>query len=337
MTTSSFPVGKLPSARLQELLARIQSHDQRLVVGPRFGEDAAVIDMGDRYLIVTTDPITFATDRIGWYAVHVNANDVAVMGARPRWFFAVLLLPAAQDNSSLVETIMADLRDACDSLGIGVGGGHTEITAHLERPIVVGQMLGEVDRAGLIRKTSLAVGDRLLLTHGAAIEGTAILAREKADTLREGMSREQLARAEGYLLDPGISVVEAALTAAGTGAVHAMHDPTEGGVVSGLYELAAAADLGLRVFQDRIPILPESRTICAALGVDPLRLIASGALLIGAAAADAPRIAAALEAQGIPVATVAEVRPAGEGRVIEHHGESTPLTPADRDEIARVF
>lgn len=337
MSDSSFPAGKLPSANLKALISKIRQRDERLIVGPMFGEDAAILDMGDRCLIVTTDPITFATDRIGWYAVHVNANDIAVMGARPRWFFTVLLIPETRKNSNLIETIMFDLRKACDSLNISIAGGHTEITSQLDRPIVIGQMLGEVDKAKLIRKTSLVEGDLILLTHGVAIEGTAILAREKANILRDKIPSEQLSKAENYLFEPGISVVEAALTAAETGEVHAMHDPTEGGLLSGLYELAEAAGLGLRVLQNRIHVLPETQTICTALGVDPLRLIASGALLIGTTPADAPKIAAKLEARGIHTTVVAEARNIGEGRVIEHDGSLTPLVPSERDEIARLF
>ena len=337
MSDSAFPAGKLPSADLKALLSKIQQRDERLMVGPMFGEDAAILDMGDRCLIVTTDPITFATDRIGWYAVHVNANDIAAMGARPRWFFTVLLVPEAPKNSSLIETIMLDIQKACDALNISIAGGHTEITSQIDRPIVIGQMLGEVDKEKLIRKTSLLEGDLILLTHGIAIEGTAILAKEKGNILRDKISSEQLTKAENYLFEPGISVVEAALTATETGEVHAMHDPTEGGLLSGLYELADAAGLGLRVLQNRINVLPETQAICTALGVNPLRLIASGALLIGTTPKGAPKITAKLEARGIHTTVIAEARNISEGRVIEHAGHLTPLVPSERDEIARLF
>ena len=337
MSDSAFPAGKLPSADLKALLSKIQQRDERLMVGPMFGEDAAILDMGDRCLIVTTDPITFATDRIGWYAVHVNANDIAAMGARPRWFFTVLLVPEAPKNSSLIETIMLDIQKACDTLNISIAGGHTEITPQIDRPIVIGQMLGEVDKEKLIRKTSLLEGDLILLTHGIAIEGTAILAKEKGNILRDKISSEQLTKAENYLFEPGISVVEAALTATETGEVHAMHDPTEGGLLSGLYELADAAGLGLRVLQNRINVLPETQAICTALGVNPLRLIASGALLIGTTPKGAPKITAKLEARGIHTTVIAEARNISEGRVIEHDGHLTPLVPSERDEIARLF
>jgi hydrogenase maturation factor len=330
------PAGKLPAPALERLIARFPRTDPAVLIGPRTGEDAAVIEVGDRYLVVTTDPITFATDRIGWYAVHVNANDVATLGARPRWFFATLLLPEGRADAAMAEAIATDIAETCTTIGVTVCGGHTEVTAGLDRPIVVGQMIGEVDKAALVRKDRLAPGDRVLLTHGAAIEGTALLAREKRESLGD-LDAGTLDRAARLLVDPGISVVDAARVAASAGRVHAMHDPTEGGIASGLWELARAGGQGLRVEDGAIPILPETRAVCAALRLDPLRLIASGALLIAAPPDEARRIADALTAHHIPVADVAEVTPPDEGIRIGRPGAYRALEPADRDEIARVF
>jgi len=335
--TPSLPVGKLPHRLLDVLLQRLPQSDPRVVIGPRLGEDAAVLDMGGRSLVVTTDPVTFATDRIGSYAVHVNANDVAVMGARPQWFFVTLLLPAGQTTEVSTAAMMADIAGTCAVLGITVCGGHTEITLDLPRPIVIGQMLGEVEPHRLVRKSNLKVGDEILLTRGVAIEGTSILAKERAEALRGRVSDELLHRASGFLDDPGISIVEAAMTAVGTGDVHAMHDPTEGGVLTGLAELAAASDTGLQVFGDRIPVYPETASLCEALGLDPLALIASGALLIGAPPQEARAIAEALIRQGIPAVGVAEVRAQSEGLSVEIGGELRPLVVPERDEIARAL
>jgi hydrogenase expression/formation protein HypE len=335
--TPPIPVGKLPHRLLDVLLKRLPQADPRVLIGPRLGEDAAVIDMGGRCLVVTTDPVTFATDRIGWYAVHVNANDVAVMGARPRWFFATLLMPAGQTTDAAVSAVMADIGATCTALGITVCGGHTEITFDLTRPVVIGQMLGEVEPHRLVRKSNLKVGDEVLFTRGVAIEGTAILARERSEALRGKVPDGVLDRASRFLDDPGISVVEAALTAIAAGDVHAMHDPTEGGVLTGLAELAAASDTGLRVFADRIPVYPETASLCETLGLDPLGLIASGALLIGAAPREAGAIADALIRQGIAAVGVAEVRPRPDGLSVEIGGESRPLVIPERDEIARAF
>jgi len=150
-----------------------------LLIGPQVGDNAAVIDLGDRYLVVTTDPITFAADHIGRYTVHIITKDVTVPGARPLWFFVVMLLPESHRTPGPAETIMTDVRTTCDELSVTLGGGYTEITQGLDRRILVGQMIGEVAPTSLVRKTRIATGDQILLTRSVAIEGTAMLAREK--------------------------------------------------------------------------------------------------------------------------------------------------------------
>jgi len=332
------PVGKLPLEHLRSLLRHPSKHDPRLLIGPQIGEDAAVIDAGDRYLVVATDPVTFATDQIGRYAVHVNANDVAVLGARPLWFFVVMLLPENRTTPELAEEIMGDVRTTCEELGIALGGGHTEITQGIDRPILVGQMLGEVAPTRLVQKTRIAKGDQILLTQGVAIEGTAILAREKPERLRDRIDADVLARAARFLIEPGISVVSATLAAANVGeAVHAMHDPTEGVLATGLFELVAPAGLGLQVIRERIPVFPETNSICRALALDPLKLLASGALLIAVAPDSVESVLKAIESVAVPVAVIGEVRPSNEGITIVTNGNVAPLAPAVRDEIARVF
>jgi hydrogenase expression/formation protein HypE len=331
------PVGKLPLEHLRSLLKQPPKYDPRLLIGPQVGEDAAVIDAGDRYLVVATDPVTFATDQIGRYAVHVNANDVAVMGAQPLWFFVVMLLPENR-TPELAEAIMSDVRNTCEELDVALGGGHTEITQGIDRPILVGQMLGEVAPTRLVRKTRIAIGDHILLTQAVAIEGTAILAREKSEQLWGRVDINVLARAARFLIDPGISVVSAALTAADVGnAVHAMHDPTEGGLATGLFELVAPVGLGLQVIRERIPVFPETDSICRVLSLDPLKLIASGGLLIAVTPHEADSVLRAIKATGIPVAVIGEVRPSIENMTIMTNGNIEPLVPAIRDEIVRAF
>ncbi|MGH7428421.1 MAG: AIR synthase related protein, partial [Candidatus Methylomirabilaceae bacterium] len=155
MIMSPLPVGKLRGAFLAELLAKHVTLDERVVVGPRLGEDAAVLDMGDRYLVATTDPITFVAEDLGWYALVVNANDLAVRGATPRWFLATCLLPEGRTTEATVDALFGQLSAACRHLEVSLIGGHTEITHGLDRPLVVGTMLGEVAK------------DRLVTTGGA--------------------------------------------------------------------------------------------------------------------------------------------------------------------------
>ena len=231
MNGERYPAGKLPPELLGRMLSRYAAgENERLLVPPGIGEDAAVIRFGDRCVVAKTDPITFATDEAGWYAVHVNANDVAAMGATPRFFLASVILPEEQATEALIESVFRSIDEAARQLGIAVCGGHTEITHGIDRPIVVGQMLGDVDCGKVVRSSGLVPGDAVLLTKGMAVEATAIIAREKRGELEErGFEAAFLDRCAGYLRDPGISVVRDAAVATAAGEVHAMHDPTEGG------------------------------------------------------------------------------------------------------------
>jgi len=339
MTRRTFRAGKLPHPVLERLIGQYTGTDSRLVVPPGLGEDAAVIDFGDRYLVAKTDPITFATDAIGWYAVHVNANDIAAMGAAPRFFLAAIILPRDQATEELAEAIFGSIHAAAGELGVTVCGGHTEITEGIDRPIVVGHMLGEVERERLVRSSGLVPGDAVLLTKGMAIEATAIIAREKrAELVERGYGEAQLERCAAFLTDPGISVVRDARVATGAGEVHALHDPTEGGVATALMEIATASGVGLEVFAADLYTAPEAAALCAEFGLDPFGVISSGALLIGCPAADAAAILAALSAAGIDATRIAAVRNRDFGLKLRAPDQTlVPLPSFEVDEITRLF
>jgi len=332
-----FPPGKLPAEHLARLLRRYGRADARLVIGPCPGEDVAVIDMGDRYLVAKSDPITFATDEIGRYVVNVNANDIACSGAKPHWFLATLLLPEGKTDLPLVESIFAQIAQACTELDITLVGGHTEITYGLERPIVVGHMLGEVAPDRFVATSGVRAGDDLILTKRIAIEATAIIAREKEEALKDVLDAATLRRCREFLHDPGISVVREAQLAQAAGQVHAMHDPTEGGLATGLWEMAQAAGVGLEIEAAAIPIWPETRLLCAHFGLDALGVIASGSLLIACPPGDTPAILGALNSAGIPATVIGRAtEPEAGCRLLTADG-AQPLPSFARDEIARLF
>ena len=308
-----------------------------IVLGSRYGEDAAVLEPSGKYLVAKTDPITFTADHIGWYSVNINANDLATMGARPRWFLATFLFPEGRTTEALVKKLFGETLKACRSLGIALCGGHTEITVGLDRPIVVGQMLGEVEPDKLVRKDRQRPGDLVILTKGVAIEGTAILAREKGKWLKGRIAAQHLRRAQRLLQKPGISVLRDAQAALAHGEVHAMHDPTEGGVLTGLVELARAGRVGLRVWKEKIPVLAETRMLSRVLEFDPLSLLASGALLIAAERSSAPRIVTALRRRHIAAQIIGEIRPAKDGVKMVEQGCARPIKVPARDEIARLL
>ncbi len=347
---SPLRVGKLPPELLAELLGQVTAADPSVIVGARVGEDAAVIDPGgDEYLIVSSDPITFTSEDTGWYAVHVNANDIAATGGLPRWLVATVLLPEGA-SPSLPQAIMRQLLDACAEIGVTLIGGHTEVTRGLDRPIVVGTMLGQVRKGGDVLTSGMREGDSIILTKGVGIEGTAILARERRDELlAAGVSPDIIERASGFLRDPGISIFRDAAIAARAATIHAMHDPTEGGVATALHEMADASGVGVEIDESAIQkmILPETAEICVAAGahvddVQPLGLIASGALLAAVAPEDADKVVTALQEEGIRASVIGQATPRDEGaRILDSTPDgaiSTRRLPRyDQDELARAL
>ncbi len=331
-----YPAGKLPMADLSRFISRYAHKDPSLVVSPGVGRDATVIAFGERYLIAKTDPITFATDEIGWYAVQVNANDVASMGGTPRWFLATLLLPEGKTDAKAVERIFAQISRACRDLDILFCGGHTEITYGLDRPLVVGQMLGEVVPEKLITPERIRPGDAILLTKGIAIEGTALIAREKKELSRV-FGEAWIRKCRNFLKRPGISVVQDARIACQNAEVHALHDPTEGGLATGLQELAQAAGVGLYVEREEISVFPETDLLCQKLKIDPLGLIASGALLIVVPPEDSPRVVRALRKKGIAAKVIGKTWKKERGVKMRVAGKLRNLPVFARDEVARLF
>ena len=328
--------GKLPPDLLRRWLARVPIRDPRVLIGPRYGEDAAVIDVGDALLVAKTDPITFTAERIGWYALNVNANDVAAMGARPRWFLATFLLPAGASDEALADAIFSDLLGACEALDVTLCGGHAEVTPAVAQPVVVGQMLGEAPRGRLLTLANGRPGDAVLLTKGIAIEGTAILARDRAAEVRAAFGDEFQRRAAAFLDSPGLSVVREALIAAGCDGVRGMHDPTEGGLAEGLSEVAAAAGCGARIVESTVAVYPECAALCEHYGLRPWGLIASGALLIVVAPERADAVAARIRTAGIPVARIGELTGDRFLTLVTARGER-PLEHSATDEITKAL
>jgi hydrogenase expression/formation protein HypE len=333
------PAGKLPPEMLDRLLKRFTGRDPRVLVGPHVGEDAAVIDMGERLLVAKTDPITFATEQIGRYLVHINANDIACMGARPRWLLVTCLLPEGKTDAASVDALFQDLSEACDELGITVCGGHTEVTLGLDRVLLVGQLLGEVARGSLVDKSRIRPGDFVFLTKGVAIEGSCVIARERGDFLEGRVPGETLARARNLLTRPGISVLkdaQIACAAAGDG-LHGMHDPTEGGLWQGVRELAIRAGAGVEIQGDRVPVLPETQALCRVFGLDPMGLLASGALLIVADPSCGPPLIEAMEKGGVPCTRIGEIRPASEGLTRVHDDRRFSVPEVHADELIKAL
>lgn len=331
--------GKLPNDLLERFLASVKSDASTLIVPPAVGEDVAALALpAEEILVLTSDPITYATDAAGRYAVTVNVNDVATSGATPRWLLATMLFPPGT-NALQIRSALEELHSSARARGLIVCGGHTEITDAVTRPVFSVQVAGTVAGGGLIEKRNMASGHRVLMTKRLAVEGTSILAREFGELLTNlGVRQDEMQRCRDFLHKPGISILQEARLAAQHKGISAMHDITEGGVATALVELSQAGGHRIRVHPDRIPVYPETAKLCRLLGLNPLGLIASGSLLITCRPEAEAGLLAALTAAGVEAATIGEVLEKGAGvEAVDKEGAPSPWTSFTTDEIARLF
>jgi hydrogenase maturation factor len=296
--------GKIPIDILEEVVFKnLGAKRKEVVLGPSAGIDGAVINIGNNSLIVSMDPITGAIERIGWLAVNINANDIATFGVEPAFLFSCIMLPENSDRKT-VETISVQMNEAAKNLGIAIVGGHCEVTQGLHHPIVVGCVMGITGKGKYVTAGGAKPRDKIIMTKSAGIEGTAILASDREKQLESIMSASELSKAKAYFNN--ISIVKEAMIAFGTGGANAMHDPTEGGVIGGIYEMATASNLGANISEGKIPIQTETAKICSYFQIDPLQLVSSGTLLISAKPEIADKIVENLTQKEIPAIIIGQ-------------------------------
>jgi len=336
MAAESLERGKLPPALLKQIvLSRLGIDDPRVLLGPHIGEDASIIDFGQKALVVHSDPITGAVENLGWLAVNVCANDIATRGARPRWLLIVILLPE-NSTSAQLKSLTAQIDEAAKKLGATVVGGHSEITPSIKKPVVITTAIGEISKGRFLRTSGAKAGDSIIVTKGAAIEGTAILASELTKQLQDKIEAETLDRAKQFIKKT--SVVEDALTAVEAGEVHSMHDATEGGIAGGLQEIAWASNVGLTAHEQKILISKETEAICRALNIDPLRTISSGALIISAEPKSATKIVTSLERKGIKSSIIGKITSKKDGaHIIRKDLTRLDLSTPVKEELWRAL
>ena len=332
------PPGKLPGDLLNRLVATYASSpDPSVVVGPGRGRDAAVVQPDGALVAAKTDPITFASTSAASYLVDVNSNDLACLGATPRWLLVTALLPQGKTTEADVEHQFRELSEICTARGISLAGGHTEITPAVNWPVLVGTLLGVVTAGSLLKPGGARVGDRVLLTKGIAIEGTALLARELSAQLLPKLGRDLVDRAVDLLREPGISVAQDARILLQAGGVTALHDPTEGGLATAAQELASAAGLGVTLDEAAIPILPETRAIAECLGINPLGLLASGSLLATAHLDAVRNIVASAGFAGIAVSDIGVITEGANALLQRASGHVVAMPEYSSDEVTRVL
>ncbi len=269
---------KLAVKELLKILEALKPTDPAVIVGPEVGEDAAIIDLGNELALVThPDPISGALEFLGYLAVHVPANDVAVAGARPKYFMPVILVPEGTPLDT-VSKVVNDVKEALQEIDGHVVGGHTEVTDAVTHPLVITTAMGLTRRESIVRTSGAKPGDAVIMTKTAGIEGTAVLASDfKDELLRRGVPYAVVK--EGEALIRQVSVVKEALTLAEHRLANSMHDPTEGGVIGGLTEIAYASNTSIIIDETKIPLNPVTKLLASAMRVDPLKMLSSGALL----------------------------------------------------------
>ena len=334
--SSKLPIGKIDPKILARFLSQYTSAGKRVLIGAGIGEDAAIIDMGHVYLLAKTDPITHVASEIGRYAVNINANDIASMGGRPLWFLATVLMPP-RSTAGDIKRIFSQISRSCMDLGISYCGGHTEVTSSVNIPIVVGHMLGEVNKEHLKPTSGAQEGDDLVMTKSAAIEATAIIALEKAEELETSFPKKFIRKAQKYLHAPGISVVKEATLLRSIPGVHAFHDPTEGGLATGIFEMATASGLGVEVYGERIPLTEETRLLCEYCRIDPLGAFASGSLLAAVSPATSEKAIRKLLKAGVQATRIGRMVQKRKGMKMMEASRKMDLPVFPQDELSKIF
>lgn len=328
--------GKLPAELLARMLTLyVGSTDPSVIVPPAPGYDAAVIRPDDD-VIVKSDPITFATSSPATYLVAVNANDIACLGGIPRWITVTALFPEGTTRRD-VERLFQELSTACRRDDIAIVGGHSEVTAGIDRLLLSATLIGVPGPHGILPPGGAQPDDDIYLTRSAGIEGTSILATELPASALGDIPDADIASARNLIHEPGISVVKDAQRAHAIDGLHAMHDPTEGGVATALHELADASGLGFEVDLDRIPVSAMTSKLSDSFNISPFGLLSSGALLFTADPSARALFESSFSESGIDLARIGAMHPDRDVRLATTRGTQAALPRYDADELVRVL
>ena len=309
--------------------------DPDIILGATFGEDVALTRVGEDILASHVDPIIGAIENIGWLAVHVACNDIAASGVPPRWILSLVLVPRAEDED-LLGHIMRDASRAAGEIGVSIIGGHTGYSSGISRPLMAVTALGIASGYEPVRTGGACIGDRVLVTKGIALEGTAILAQDFADVARRlGISQDDLVEARRLMAD--ISVVPEALSLAAQGAT-AMHDVTREGLLETLLEIALLSDVGIEIDALRLPVPPVVSRFAQVFQFNPLQMLSSGTLAVAVPFERIEKVRQALNEMGVPFAFVGKVIE-GSGVSILQNGKTVHYSEicCEEDELARMW
>lgn len=337
--------GKLDSELLKRIVfEKITYRSDDVKVRPGIGEDCAVMDFGDYECIMSTDPITAAVSDIGRLAIHITCNDIASNGVQPLGIMLAVMLPEGTTADD-VEHIMGQAAETAADLKVEIIGGHTEVTPAVNQPVIVSTAIGKAVNGKSQSGNDMEAGDFVMMTKTAGLEGTGIIACDYGEHLEDAMSKEELARAVSFL--DMVSVVPEGI-AAGKVGTHGMHDITEGGILGAAWEMCQIAGKGVQIWENTIPMEPETEKICEYFHIDPLRLISSGSMVIIVPADKKEAMEAAMAESGVAAQIIGRIedknfgiRLFSEGGVddadkIAAAGGGIEVAPPSADELYRV-
>ncbi len=330
------PTGKVPpDILLERILPKSGYRREDVVIGSGIGIDSAVTRVGDKYIVISTDPITAATNLIGMLSIHITTNDVIASGALPRWFLSTILLPR-DITIEMLDEIIGDMHRNAKKMKMQIVGGHTEVTPYLESPIIVGTAIGVTDK--YITSGGAEPGDVVMMTKTAAIEGTAVIAYDHEEKLRDrGVSASIIKKAKKMIYKTSIYPEGRILLEKFRERIHSMHDPTEGGIFTALNEIADASKTGLKIFLDDIPVDKTTIAICNALEVNPYLLLSSGTLLFTVERDYADTIREYLMKKGVKATVIGEVIKDREKRILVDKSGERALPRQEKDEIWKLY
>lgn len=321
--------GKIPSELLRELVFNnIKVKHEDVILRPEIGEDCTAIEFGDYACVLSTDPITGAQKDIGALAVHISCNDVASSGVRPLALLMTIMAPPTATEED-IRIIMKDAGEAAASLNVEIAGGHTEITSAVNKIIVSTTAIGKIIKHKLVKTSGAKIGDAVIMTKYAGLEGTAILAKDRELDLTGKLTKQQLDKAMS--LSSQISVVKEGVLAGEFG-VNSMHDVTEGGILGAAWEVAESSNTGVEVYLDSIPLLEETKKICDIFSINPYRLISSGSMII--TCSNGNELVELFKASGIPSAIIGKI--IEKEKVLIDNGIRKELDPPGPDELFKA-
>lgn len=325
-------IGKVPENVLKRsILKQIKTKRPEVLVGAGVGEDCAIIGLQpDEVMVLSTDPITGTTKEMGRWAVMISANDIASSGAEVIGVLVCALLPPRIREIKIRE-LMQEIETCCQELNIQVVGGHTEVTDAVNRPVLSITGIGKVKKDRMLPTKGAKPGQDIVITKWAALEGTAILAKEKEEELLQKFPAFLIEEAKGY--SQYLSIIKEAAIA-GKSNVSAMHDITEGGVFGALWEMAESAGVGLTIDLKKIPIKQATVEICNYFDVNPYEMMSSGSLML--ATDNGYDLVRVLEEAGIHAAVIGKVTE-GNDRVVTNGEETRFLEPPKTDQLYKAL